>query len=402
MRNQGLMEGTSTFELLKKEWHPSNAFPITNLSPSSAKKVWWRCSVDCRHEWETRFFARSANGQGCPFCLGKKVLEEDSVAGKFPHLLSEWDYTTNVDLDPKALACKSGKKVSWICSKGHKWITSIRHRTSGGRKEGGTGCPYCSNHKVDGGNSLMETHPHLVKQWHPTKNTETVLSVVAGSHQKVWWKCHKADDHEWEASPSQRTTHDTGCPCCLGRKVVLSNCLATTHPKIMEEWHPTKNNFSPRDVTYSSNRKAWWQCLNDPSHQWKCKIYARTRGDQCPFCASSKGEAAIREWLEKYNISFREQWKIQNCINVRPLPFDFALFNNAGSLMGLVEYQGIHHYKSIEYWGGEKRYTYTLKNDKIKCDYCLNNKIPLLLIPHFKFTEIPALLQNFIGLIQNG
>ena len=277
----------NTRHFLATEWHPDKNENLTleGLSDSSARMVWWQCSVDSRHEWETRFFARSKQNQGCPYCKGKKVLFEDSLAGRLPDLLKEWDYSKNGDLDPKTLACRSGKKASWICAKGHEWDASITHRTSGGRKGGGTGCPYCSNHKVGSGNSLMETHPHLVKQWHLVKNAVTPIDVVAGSHQKVWWQCHKAGDHEWEASPSQRTVHDTGCPCCLGRKVVLSNCLETTHPKIAVELHPTKNTFTPRDVTHSSNRRAWFRCANDPSHEWECKIYCRARGDQCPFCA---------------------------------------------------------------------------------------------------------------------
>jgi Probable Zinc-ribbon domain len=395
MSDQGLIKQGVAIELLEKEWHPSNPFPISSLTPSSAKKVWWKCSVDERHEWETRFFARSANGQGCPYCLGKKVLEEDSMAGRFPHLLLEWDYTKNGDLDPKTLACKSGKKAHWKCAKGHEWITSIRHRTSGGRKEGGTNCPYCSNQKVCEENSFLETHPHLMKQWHPTKNVVNPIDLVAGSHQKVWWKCHKGEDHEWEASLSQRTLKDTGCPCCSGRKVVLSNCLATTHPEIAKGWHPTKNSFTPRDITYSSNEVAWFFCLDDPSHEWKCKIYSRTRGDQCPFCASSKGEAAVREWLNKHAISFKEQHKIKDCANIRPLPFDFAIFSGSNCI-GLIEYQGIHHYFPRDYFGGDKSFTYIIKNDKIKSEYCSNNNIPLLIIPYTELTKVPILLREFI------
>lgn len=46
----------------------------------------------------------------------------------------------------------------------------------------------------------LATYRKLVKEWHPTKNGDLKPSdFTAGSGQKVWWKCPKGDDHEWEA-----------------------------------------------------------------------------------------------------------------------------------------------------------------------------------------------------------
>ncbi len=47
--------------------------------------------------------------------------------------------------------------------------------------------------------SLAQTHPDIAKQWHPTNNGDLSPSdVTKGSHKKIWWKCDKEDDHEWE------------------------------------------------------------------------------------------------------------------------------------------------------------------------------------------------------------
>ena len=62
--------------------------------------------------------------------------------------------------------------------------------------------------------SLAETHPEVAKQWHPTKNGDlTPNDITKGSIKKVWWKCDKGDDHEWEASPNNRT-RGSSCPFC--------------------------------------------------------------------------------------------------------------------------------------------------------------------------------------------
>jgi hypothetical protein len=47
--------------------------------------------------------------------------------------------------------------------------------------------------------------PESLEQWHPLKNGAlTPFHVTYGSHQKVWWKCPKGDDHEWEATVKER------------------------------------------------------------------------------------------------------------------------------------------------------------------------------------------------------
>ena len=67
--------------------------------------------------------------------------------------------------------------------------------------------------------SLAETHPEVSKQWHPTNNGElTPSDVTSGSGKKIWWKCDKGDDHEWQYWVRDRTKGD-GCPICSGRKI---------------------------------------------------------------------------------------------------------------------------------------------------------------------------------------
>jgi hypothetical protein len=146
-------------------------------------------------------------------------------------------------------------------------------------------------------NSLATTHPELAKEWHPTKNGSlTPKDVIAGSHKSVWWICDKGPDHEYKAIIKNRVMGH-GCSVCAGMTVVVSNCLATTHPKIADEWHPTKNgNLTPDDVIAGTHRRVWWQCKNNPGHIWKTAVVHRARGRGCPYCflaPQSKEELTI-------------------------------------------------------------------------------------------------------------
>ena len=132
-------------------------------------------------------------------------------------------------------------------------------------------------------------YPELIKQWHPFKNGDLKPeNFTAGSHKKIWWKCPLADDHEWEARISERI-RGNGCPCCSCHKVVNSNSLFSTHPKLAAEWHPVKNgSLLPNDVTAHLKIKVWWKCPLANDHEWQTTINSRTMGSGCPCCHGRK------------------------------------------------------------------------------------------------------------------
>lgn len=42
-----------------------------------------------------------------------------------------------------------------------------------------------------------------------------------------------------------------------------NNLFVNKWPKLIEEWHPTKNNdLNPEKFTYGSHVKVWWMCKN--------------------------------------------------------------------------------------------------------------------------------------------
>ncbi|MFB3167452.1 hypothetical protein P5G62_010060 [Neobacillus sp. 179-C4.2 HS] len=114
-------------------------------------------------------------------------------------------------------------------------------------------------------------------------------------------------------------------------------------------------------------------------------------GTRCSICTTSKGETTIAKWLDKSNIKYEREYKFNDCKNTNPLPFDFAINKEDDSIL-LIEYHGQQHYKAIEIFGGEKRFNYTQKNDKIKKIYCEKNNIPLIVIPYWNFDKIDEIL----------
>ena len=113
------------------------------------KKVFWKCHI-CGGEWETAPQYRKRNG--CPYCANFKALPGfNDLQTLFPDIAAEWDMQKNNSLRPQNVTKGSGKKVWWICPKGHSYDMPIICRVEGQK------CPYCNNRRVLFGFNDLET-----------------------------------------------------------------------------------------------------------------------------------------------------------------------------------------------------------------------------------------------------
>lgn len=266
---------------LANEWHPIKNGTLTpaDVTSASSKNVWWLGK--CNHEWNARICNRTINNHGCPYCSGRKVLVGfNDLTTTHPMLAKEWHPTRNGNLRPEQVTAASRNNIWWLGECGHEWDSYIYNRKQG------HGCPYCSGREVlVGYNDLQTTHPELAKQWHPTKNGMlTPQTVAAGTSKKIWWFCENG--HEWLAVGSSRVQNHN-CPYCSNQKILTGyNDLATTHPKLAEEWHPIKNGkLTPHNTGAGSPKKVWWQCVK--GHEWRVKVVSRTFFKTgCPECSA--------------------------------------------------------------------------------------------------------------------
>lgn len=278
-------EWADRVERLCNEWHATKNDGLTPsmVSKSAMTLVWWQCPKFPDHEWETSVGARTVMKTDCPFCAGKAVALNNSLATTHPHLAGELDLESNPAGIAQTVNAGSGKKLSWRCpdNSSHVYVATVSNRTAG------KGCPYCAGKKVDATNSLAALQPELASEWHPTKNgAVTPAEVTTGSGKRVWWKCAEGPDHEWQATPASRATRGSGCPFCAGQKVSVTNCLAVVAPHLVEQWHPTKNgDLTARDITAFNNRAIWWKCPIADDHEWTATPRNRVRlNSGCPAC----------------------------------------------------------------------------------------------------------------------
>lgn len=238
-----------------------------------------------------------------------------SLADTNPDLAAQWHPTKNGDVTPHDVSIGSQIKAWWKCPNGedHEWdaVISDRHR--------GIGCAICSNYKVVKSNCLATLDPELASQWHPTKNKDlTPDDVHPGSAKRVWWKCPKGNDHEWQTVVHSRSW-GRGCPVCSGRKVVNSTCLATVNPVLAQQWHPTKNgNLTPEKIGPNSGKSVWWKCPQGDDHVWKANVHNRHHGLGCPICSNQK--VVLSNCLATLRPDLANQWHPER--NGKLTPYD--------------------------------------------------------------------------------
>lgn len=100
-------------------------------------------------------------------------------------------------------------------------------------------------------------------------------------------------------------------------------------------------------------------------------------------CSNSRGNTKINNILSEKKVNFQREYKIEDCKDKRPLPFDFAILDNNNQLLCLIEYQGIQHFTCKGYgWDNPENFKKLQLHDKIKKDFCEENEIKLYYITY--------------------
>ena len=217
-----------------------------------------------------------------------------------------WDAEKNPQPPAQVLA-KSYRTAWWKCPAGHSFERKPRMMSKD------PSCPHCAL----GGESLADTHPRLVKRWHPGKNQAAPSAVSASHTAPVWWVCDEG--HAFERSPLQMVTDD-GCPHCA----LASDSLAVRFPEIAAEWHPHRNgDMRPEQVDPDHKMTAWWLCSK--GHEFSASVRSRTRSrGRCPHCFGTWTVDRIRSFVQS----------LLAHVNALTPSEMFALAMQAGALRG--------------------------------------------------------------------
>ena len=354
----------------ENEWSPNknNGLTIAEMTPSSNKKVWWRCSNG--HEWEASPATR-LRGHGCPFCSGRKVTRENSLAIKNPELAKEWNYKRNKKLTPYDVSCGSERKVWWICTNGHEWQQTVCNRNAG------RGCSKCSAElktsfpeqaiyyylskcvklesrmKINGWEAdlflpeyniaieydgIVYHSKDFVKEREIKKNKAFGEKNIFLIRVKESWDIEKIEENVVYFKVDGRYTRlqngilllfeiieqQTGIKINLNidiekdkldiisqyYKMDKKNNFAEVYPDLVRFWNYEKNNrLKPENFRSKSNESVWWKCPIC-NGEWKSTINNIAKGNRCPYCSGHRVLKGYND-LETLNPSLVEEWNFE-------------------------------------------------------------------------------------------
>lgn len=214
---------------LAREWHPTKNGHLTldACATNSTQPVWWQCQQNPHHVWRASLKSRYSKRTGCRRCtLAMRAWNNESfqartLSRKSPELAATWHPTKNGTLTPKDVTFNSRQRVWWQCPSNphHVWDTTVNNRQR-------SNCPFCAGrfHRAIGSRHRWQdpislTHPHLVPEWHPTRNGRiSPNQVTAGSKRLIWWQCALNPDHAWQTPVHRRTLTRSTCPLCRNER----------------------------------------------------------------------------------------------------------------------------------------------------------------------------------------
>lgn len=189
------------------------------------------------------------------------------------------------------------------------------------------------------------------------KNNKTNVTIICPTHG------------EFVQAPSNHMGGN-GCKYCAWGEL---NYSKEEFVEKANKQHENKFDYSLVNFNIGSDKV---QIICQKHGIFEQKVYNHLMGNGCPTCKSSKGERTIRKILTEKNIIFEAQKQFPTLKDKRHLKFDFYLPEHNIC----IEYDGEQHFKKTMYFGSERKFKDVKTKDKIKTEFCINNKINLIRI----------------------
>lgn len=207
----------------------------------------------------------------------------------------------------------------------------------------------------------------------------TVISQAESKRGVRFWKCKcECGNDAIVETAHLKSGHTQSCGCYWREKIFESNAKDISGQKFGK-----LTVLKQSDV--KKNRCIYWDCLCEcGNHITVCGASLRNQNTlSCGCLEESKGEMIIEQLLRELDIKFKKQFSFSDLKGDNSLlRFDFAILDNNKNIQYLIEFQGIQHFKPIEYFGGEKRFNKQKEYDEKKKKYCQSNEIPLIEITY--------------------
>jgi hypothetical protein len=299
------------------------------------------------------------SGSGCSKCTGKGLsnierIEEYNIVHNYKYKYDKFEYII------------AHKKCIITCEiHGDFKMTPTSHKS-------GHGCPKCS-----GRLSNSEWIERFISKHNDLYGYDKFIFKGSESKSIITCKIHG----DFKQTPIEHR-NGKGCRKCSGQGLSDNEWIERFNIAHNYRYMYAKFKYHAPHIDSVFTCRIHGDFKQTPTNH--------RQGKGCPICNLSKGELSIMNYLSENNINFIREYKFDDCVNNKHLPFDFYL----PDLNICIEYDGRQHFESIEFFGGDEGLIYRQKNDLIKDNYCSDNNIKLIRIPYFNYKIISSILNG--------
>ncbi len=302
-------------------------------------------------------------GSGCPKCANKYSPTTQEWVRKAMKVHGDrYDYSQTV-------YNKSNSKVSIHCKEhGLFRQTPSNHLM-------GKNCPKCTGNFIDRSFFLQKAN-----EIYRNKKGESIydysLVNYVNSSTKVTVICNKKDEEtgkkhgEFAKTPNSLLSKH-GCPKCGMEKLRYKRSLSrlTNEDFVKKAFH---DEFEYLTNYKTAKSKIHIKCKKCGSKFWQ-KANNHLMGAGCPVCNMSRLERRVCNKLKSQNIPHEMQKRFK-WLGRQSLDFYLPDFNMA------IECQGIQHFESKNFFGGEKGLSEIVERDFRKLKKCLINGLKMIYV----------------------
>ncbi len=308
------------------------------------------------------------SGQSCPKCSGVYRYNTNEWIEKTKKVHGErYNYS-------KVVYVNNSTKICIICKEhGEFWQTPANHIL-------GKNCPKCTGHFMDK-NFFLDKAKEVYKDKNGNPLYDYSLVDYKDSSTHVTIICHKLDpatgkEHgEFSKTPNKHLSGQ-GCPLCGNESGGLKNRLS--NEEFLKKAFTDEYEYLTKYET--AKTKIHIKCKKCGHKFWQ-EAFSHLSGCGCPICNESKLEKEVTKYLNEQCIRHEKQKKFE-WLGRQSLDFYLPDYNKA------IECQGIQHFESKDFFGGDNELAKIVKRDNSKLKKCLSNNIEMIyVIDNEKYLE---------------
>ena len=149
------------------------------------------------------------------------------------------------------------------------------------KEDGSTYCHVCGKSLARSGEATFKSfydwciennRQDALNRWDCELNNCSPKDISYGTKKKYYFKCDKHHEHESELKSiniftSSKSSHITCNQCNSFHQW----CIENDKQDVLDRWDYEKNNCSPKDIPYSTNKKYYFKCNTHPEHYSESK-----------------------------------------------------------------------------------------------------------------------------------